>query len=48
LTAIGLSQTAAARTIRVSFGKFTTQEEIEYFCERLNEIVKNVREMRKK
>ena len=47
LTAIGLSQAAAARTIRVSFGKFTTREEIECFCEKLSEIVKNLREMRK-
>ncbi|MDR0304533.1 MAG: cysteine desulfurase [Chitinispirillales bacterium] len=47
LSAVGLSQSAAARTIRVSFGKFTTKEEIEYFCEKLSEIVKNVREKRK-
>jgi len=47
LTAIGLSQASAARTIRVSFGKFITLEEIEYFCEKLSEIVKNLREMRK-
>lgn len=47
LAAVGLSQAAAARTIRVSFGKFTTREEIEYFCEKLSEIVINVREIRK-
>jgi len=47
LTAVGLSQAAAAKTIRISFGKFTTQKEIECFCEKLSEIVKNLRKMRK-
>jgi cysteine desulfurase len=46
LNAIGLPQAAAARTIRVSFGKFTTKEEIECFSEKLNEIVKNIRNIR--
>ena len=46
LTAIGLSQAAAARTIRVSFGKFTLKKEIKYFSENLIEIVKNIRKIR--
>jgi len=46
LTAIGLSNSAAARTIRVSFGKQTTTSEIDLFSGKLNEIVKNIRKSR--
>lgn len=46
LTAIGLSNSAAARTIRVSFGKQTTEDDIDFFADKLSEIVQNIRKSR--
>jgi len=46
LTAIGLSNSAAARTIRVSLGKQTTPKEIDFFAEKFTEIVQNIRKSR--
>ncbi|MCB1827037.1 MAG: IscS subfamily cysteine desulfurase [Coxiellaceae bacterium] len=42
LTAMGLSRDAANRSIRISFGRFTTDDEVDYasqyFCERVNRL----------
>jgi len=46
LAAIGLSNSAAARTIRISLGKQTTLDEIDFFIEKLTEIIQNVRKSR--
>jgi len=46
LTAIGLSATAAARTVRVSIGRGVGIEEIEAFAKKISEIVQKIRESR--
>jgi cysteine desulfurase len=46
LTAIGLNKSMAAKTIRVSLGKETKNDEISTFSEKLTEIVQNIRKSR--
>lgn len=43
LTAIGRKDELAKSTIRISFGRFTTEEEVDYTIKRLSETVKNIR-----
>ena len=45
LGAIGLTKSQAKGTIRVSLGRYTTKDDIEYFVENLKEVVKIEREM---
>lgn len=43
LSAIGRKHDLARSTIRISFGRFTTEEEIDYTIKRLTETVENIR-----
>ncbi len=43
LTAIGRKDELAKSTIRISFGRFTTEEEVDYTIKRLSETVNNIR-----
>jgi len=43
LTAIGLNSKMANSTLRVSFGKYNTKEDVEYLIENLRNIVKEIR-----
>jgi len=45
LTAVGLDPEYAHGSIRLSIGRDTTEEEIEYVCESLSEIVEKLRQM---
>ncbi len=45
LKAIGLSDEAAFGSIRVSLGRFTTEEEVDYAIDRIAEVVAEVRSM---
>lgn len=45
LNALGVSVELAHSSLRMSFGRFTTQEEIEFACERIIKEVKRLREL---
>lgn len=45
LLAIGLKPEEAHGSLRISFGRFTTEEEIDYFLEKLPPIIEHLRKM---
>jgi len=46
LRGIGVSDELAHRALRFSFGRFTTEEEVDFACQQINDVVERLRSLR--